>query len=771
MARTTRAAAVALAVLAVALSPLATQLAPARASVAVAATEATPTPTTTPTATPTPEPSADPVEPGEPGGPGDPTLAPSPTPTEPATPTPDPSPTPDPTEPPAPDPDPPVITAPAGGELTAGTVIAEGSAEPGSTLQVLVEGSDEPFCIVEVGESGTWSCSIDGLPSSPSTQIRAVQQADDSTIETTVVVRVLTAPVVTGGPRGLLTNGVVRGTAYPGATVSAATAGSDCTATADATGAWTCPLEGITDGEHAVTATQSTSFSDGASSPSSAPLIVTVDATVPAAPGLSSPVGGARLPLSGARFAGTGESGATVSVFAGAQVLCDVVVAGDGSWACTAGTVTAGRYRLAVLQQDAAGNVSVQSAATMVQFQSGTLSPTPTPTATRGPDPSATSPADGSAPAAPAPDAPGPSPATPGDGSGSPTPGTESGSGDGGSSSGGGWVDATRFTGALEPVFSVTGNGLWIAAVAVAALVIVLVALPGRLLTAAVGAFGGSASGTALRHWGARVTGRNRSAVEFEQAPQVTVGPLARAALATAAAAAIVTLSGPVFGQPAYLRLAVAAFAALALVGVAGAVVPALLARRVFGIVAEVRIRPWLLVVTAVCAVVSRLAELDPALVFGLVTALGLAETAGRAARGLLAVVQSLCLLVTGALAWLLALGLGSMDGGGLVLSALTEFATVAALGSLGAAAFLIVPIGHSPGRRLLDWSPATWLLTASAAFTALGLLYVPALLQAAGSGVLLPLLVTAGGFAAVAVSTWLWSRFIRPHDPDPSAG
>jgi hypothetical protein len=637
---------------------------------------------------------------------------------------------------------------------------------------MLIGGSAEPLCIVAVGDDGSWACAVTGLESSPSTGLRVVQQLDgQEPLEAAVAVRVLTAPVVAGGPRGALTNGVVVGTAYPGASVTASTDGDSCAAAADASGAWTCPLEGVTDGPHPVSAVQATSFSDGIASPSSDAVTVQVDRGVPAAPVVSAPAQGARLPVSGALFAGSGESGATVSVFAGAQVLCEAVVA-DGSWSCRAGRIPEGRYRLAVLQQDAAGNVSVQSGPRTVQFERGGA--TTPPSSTPIPRPGTSSP-DAATPSQPgdpgSPSAPGGGSYTDPGGDAPPKQGPAPGGAVGpGGSAGGTWLDATRFTTALQPVLSVTGNGLWMAAIAMAALTILLIALPGRLLTSAAASLGASSPGSVLRTTGSRLLGRNRAGAEFDRAPQVTVGPLARGALVVGAAAALVTLSGPVLGQPAYLRLAIAAAAGIVVVSVAGAVLPAVVARRVFGIAVEVRIRPALLLAVAGCALGSRLADLDPALVFGLVAAVTLGESAGRSARGLVSTLQALGLLTAGALAGLVALATSAGwatpaggEGDGVWQAAASEFTTVTALGAIGAAAVLLVPVGRSAGRRMLDWSPATWLLTASAAFTALALVYVPALLEAARNGTLVVTVVAAAAFAAVGVSAWLWVRFLRP--------
>lgn len=735
-------------------------------------------------------------------------TAPSPTGVAPTATPPSAAPTETPAPAPIPLPDAPVITSPADGELIDGSARVAGTATPDSTLQILAGGSSEPLCIVTADASGAFSCEASGLASSPSTSIRVIELADSGNVSSTVTVRVLTAPVVSGGPRGALTNAVVQGSAYPGASVTAAAGDLSCTGTADGSGAWSCPLSGpsgIRDGEYRVSATQATSWSDGASSAASESVAIQIDATVPAAPVLLSPAPGTVLPLSGAVFSGTGEAGAAVSVFAGPQVLCEAVVADGGAWSCTAAPVPAGTYSLAVLQQDAAGNVSVQSGPLSLAFQAAGTG-TPTPTATNPPgSASPTAPGSSTAPQSPegtdgsAAAPPGSTPGSP-DGSGSESPAP--GQGDGGavppgSAPGSGtWTDATRFSAALQPALGAQARSVWWIALVAGLLALALIALPSRLLSATVGATvaasarpGGApsgapgAGGAPLAALG-RLLGRNRSRVEYDRAPEVRIGPALRAVATLMAAAAIVTLSSPVLGQPAYLRLFLAVIAALFVVNVVATLVPAALARKVFGVVARPRLSPELLLLTAALALVSRLAELDPVLVFGLVTGLGATVTAStaRVARGTLATVQVLCLLVLGAFAWLaggaataaVAAASGGASGATpeLWTTAVAEFTNVVTLASFGSASVLLLPVAGSAGRRILAFSPATWTLLALASYTALAMLFVPTLLTAAASGgLVLPVVLTVG-FAAICLSAWAWMRFVAADDepvPDPS--
>ncbi|MCS5719006.1 hypothetical protein N1027_12760 [Herbiconiux sp. CPCC 205763] len=718
----------------------------------------------------------------------------------------------EPTDPPGSTPPPPVpvapaILSPADGALVSSPVEITGTGTAGGSLQILVAGSSEPLCIVTPDDSGAWSCTASGLPSSPSTTIRAVEPvAGGDSLEDTLSIRVLNAPVVTGGPRGTLTNAVVQGSAMPGASVTATTGEFTCTGTADASGAWSCVLAGgITDGDYVVSAIQTTPWSGGASSPAGDGVAIEVDVTVPAAPQLLSPRSGQALPTSGAVFTGSGEDGATVSIFAGAYPLCQVVVSGT-SWSCSAQAVPAGSYPVALLQQDPAGNVGVQSAPLTLLFQdaagttpgapggTGTTAPPAPPSAGQPGSPDASPPSDGGAGGGGTPGSPpgtdSGDPAAPGPG-GSPIPGAEVPPSDGT------WTDATRFTASLQPALGTGVGAIWWIALAVAGLALLLVALPARLLAGTmetVAARDGAEPGRtpAGRRMLAALLGRNRSRHEYDRAPELRVSPMVTAGATVLAAAAIVTLSGPVENQPAYLRLFLAVVAALGLVNLFATVLPARVASLAFDISSTVRLRPALLLVAAGLALVSRLADLEPSLVFGLVAGLAVADTAsadpargadparragsGRshahavtdpAARAKLATVQVLALGILGSVAWLASGALGDQTASSdILLAAYAEFLHVVVLASFGATSMLLLPIGRSAGRRLLSWSPATWLVLAVASFTTLAMLFVPALAAAAADGRIVVLLVAAVAFAAISVSAWAWTRFVADDSP-----
>jgi hypothetical protein len=210
------------------------------------------------------------------------------------------------------------------------------------------------------------------------------------------------------------------------------------------------------------------------------------------------------------------------------------------------------------------------------------------------------------------------------------------------------------------------------------------------------------------------------------------------------------------------------------------------IARAAFGIRSTPRLRPALLLVSVAFALVSRVAGIEPALVFGLVAALTLAAPATssparssartsahseRATWGRLATVQLVMLLLVGGAAWaaagLVTAGLAADGAPGFWVVASSELLHTIVLAAFGSASLLLVPVARTSGRRILDWSPALWLLLAIVSFTSLTMLFVPSLAASAAEGGVLPPALVALGFAALCVSVWVWQRFVASATDD----
>ncbi|TFC14619.1 hypothetical protein E3O19_10500 [Cryobacterium algoritolerans] len=665
-------------------------------------------------------------------------------------PTPTPSPTPSPQSAPATAPT--IDSPPAGSFVGSGSTTVSGTRQAGQEIQLLSPTGGDPLCIVAAGQSTVWTCTRVPLPSGPSVPLRIVVTGEPA-LAAEQAIAVLAAPVVSGGPTGGgASNGVVRGSGYPNASViTELSSGQRCTSTADGAGAWSCTFGGsLASGPVDVTAVQQTSFSLPSSSNSSAPLTLRFDVDAPAAPGLASPSDSARLPLSGATYQGAGEDGATVTVFAGPYSVCTVVVSG-GAWRCAAGGVAAGTYQVRVVQQDPAGNMSGGSPAITVFYGDA---PPPTPSAggaSAAPvaPPSGDGTTEAPAPALPAPppDAalPAPPALPPAHGRDATVPPT---------GLAGGWNDPTQFATAVLPPGSAFS---WLQAALLAFGCLLLLAIPARLLS---GTIARARAGRPL--WPlAPIAGRNRPRDDFETAPTVLVNRWLVAGAALVSAATLVMLSGPVGSRPAYLRLLVAVMIALLVVNGVGALVPRWWGRQVLGLNVSVTFLPRYLLLVGVYALTSRVFEIHPALLFGLLGSVTIAADSRPERRGQLAAVRAGSLILLAVAGWL---ALGVLPQAiGLTGAFGAEVANSIVLAAIGSAAIVLVPIGSTSGRSILAWSPPVWAGLTVLAFTIMFAVLSPTMTPWHGNGTITLLWVAAGAFAALSTGAWAWQRFVAP--------
>jgi hypothetical protein len=627
-----------------------------------------------------------------------------------------------------------------------------GSGTPDDHLEI--SGGSNPggtsACSATVRGDGTWSCSITALPNGPAVVIRAVSP-DSGQSAPTRQVAVLSAPTVAAPEGGLITGGGVRGTAYPGASVTArASNGATCTFVANSAGAWACVLGSLTSGDYTVVATQRgpRGFPDESSAPS-APVAITVDKTAPAAPTIVSPGPGKARSGDPLTFSGTGEDGASIGVYAsndtGSSLVCNATVT-SRAWSCT-GSMAPGSYLVSALQTDRAGNVSGGSNAVAFTFTapapipSSPSAPSKKPQATPGP----------TAPAVPPGTTPSPTPAAP--------------------QAGGGYVApewaGTPFTTASAPVVTAAAFPGWLRSIILAVAALLLLALPARLLAGTI-ARGRLERGERRR---GSLFGRNRSTAELRASEglsdDATSGPQPAAlgpwsvAAAFAAGAALVTLSSPVGDAAAYLRVLIAITIALVAVNGVWILLARWTAPHLARVHARVTFRPSMLIVVAAAAVASRVFGLQPAVLFGLILGVAFAEGAGRVARGQVAAVQLAGISALGVLAWL-AVGVLPEPAG--VFSAFaTELANALSLLGLGTAAIALIPVGGLAGRAVFQWSRLMWLGLSLVVYTLLFALLLPvASLVETGQNVIV-LIVATLAFAALSVCVWMWERFVEP--------
>jgi hypothetical protein len=650
----------------------------------------------------------------------------------------------------------PVIERPAASELVGDTISFQGTAEPGSGIDLFSNTRAQALCSVVTSAAATWSCEVT-LESAPSVTVRAVQSLDGQTTETSVQIAVLNAPTAEAGGGGTLSSGTVAGTAVPSAAVTATVGSVSCSATVDPTGAWFCALpHDITSSSYQLTATQVAPWSGGRSSASSPPTTLTIDADPPAPPGVTIPA--SPVATSGATFSGDGEDGATVTLFAGPHSLCQTVVE-SGRWSCTSAALDAGTYEVSAIQQDAAGNISEESGRVSVAFGAAPA-PAPAPTQRPAPAPPQHRPTPTTIPALPGGDPAASAPQQP-------EAQEDAAAGPPVDAGPGGWSAATRFSAGMQTAFGTPGSIDWTLAFAIGLAIVALLAVPARLLAGTLR--GLRAEPVTRQTRGGRFTGRNRSRhEEYDAAPALAWSARVTGALALVASATITVLSAPVADEPAYLRLLVAVILAIGVVNAVAVLVPRLVARVGFDVPVAIRLRPTFLLVSVGAAMLSRTLDLHPALVFGLVFGITLSIPSSRRSQGRLAGLQVGSLLVVGATALLLSGAVSSStDARGAFVA---EFVNTLALGALGSAALLLVPISDLPGRHLLRWRPLVWVALAVTGFTLLGGVLSSALGGLGGGAGLILIALASLSFAAICVAVWVWVRFVHVPAHDDSS-
>lgn len=658
-------------------------------------------------------------------------------------------PAPDPVPPSLVAPTPPSITSPSTGSfLGSATATISGTKAAGSQVQVLAGTSRTNICTVESARTD-WSCTVTRLPSGASVRLSAVQLLDGTeNVESEPVrVDVLTEPSI-AGTAPVLTSGLVQGAGYPNATITLSTGGGNSWSfPAGPDGAWAYVLpRSLGSGTFTATATQSTPFSQGNQSAPSRSLRILLDLDPPAAPTVTAPRAGDTVARTGTVFTGSAEDGATVEVFAvtasGADVPVCTAVASGTTWSCS-GALPAGSATVTAFQRDAAGNVGAGSTPLGLRVGSK-ATPTPTPTPTRSPS------VDDHEHPVPAPAVPTQPPtATPTPPSAPATPPVEP------PSRSDVWANATPFTSVVPS--AVAGDDLsWLRALMLAAVAILLLLVPARMLATTVAGRRGFSLPVAL-------TGRNRVPTHDDPVPVLpTPGAIATVVLAVVTASGIVLFANPVHGQPEYLRVFLASIAALALLNLVASRVPGIVARRL-SVDVHAALAPRLLLPVVAVALCSRLLDLQPALLFGVVCTVTVVSGT-RASRGALALIRIGAVFVFGVIAWLASTMIGSPTG--FAESLLVEIVNIAAMAGIGSAAVLLVPLGRLDGRALLVWSRPAWFAAAVVVLTVLFALLAPVVDVWENSPDALVGVLVAVGFGALGTAVWVWRRLVQPNLP-----
>ncbi|KAA5669879.1 BapA prefix-like domain-containing protein [Pseudomonas aeruginosa] len=232
-----------------------------------------------------------------------------------------------------------------------GSVIS-GTADAGNTI-IITDGNGNPIGQVTADGSGNWSFTP-GIPLPDGTVVNVVARSPSNVDSAPAVITVdgvaPAAPVIDPS------NGTeISGTAEAGATVILTDGGGNPIgqATADGSGNWT-----FTPGTPLANGTVINAVAQDPAGNTSGPASVTVDAIAPPAPVIN--------PSNGVVISGTAEAGATVILTDGnGNPIGQVTADGSGNWSFTPGTPLANGTVINALAQDAAGNNSSPTSATV----------------------------------------------------------------------------------------------------------------------------------------------------------------------------------------------------------------------------------------------------------------------------------------------------------------------------------------------------------------------------------------------------------------------
>ncbi|MCO4014535.1 Ig-like domain repeat protein, partial [Pseudomonas aeruginosa] len=232
-----------------------------------------------------------------------------------------------------------------------GSVIS-GTADAGNTI-IITDGNGNPIGQVTADGSGNWSFTP-GIPLPDGTVVNVVARSPSNVDSAPAVITVdgvaPAAPVIDPS------NGTeISGTAEAGATVILTDGGGNPIgqATADGSGNWT-----FTPGTPLANGTVINAVAQDPAGNTSGPASVTVDAIAPPAPVID--------PSNGGVISGTAEAGATVILTDGnGNPIAEVTADGSGNWAFTPATPLANGTVINALAQDAAGNNSSPTSATV----------------------------------------------------------------------------------------------------------------------------------------------------------------------------------------------------------------------------------------------------------------------------------------------------------------------------------------------------------------------------------------------------------------------
>lgn len=266
----------------------------------------------------------------------------------------------------------PTLTSPmANALLSTGTPVISGSAEPGATVTITIDGMVAGTVTANAMGAFSFTPSMplgDGMHTVSATARDAAGNVSPSSMPVafTTDTTAPAAPVITAPATGTATNDAtptLTGTAEPGATITIRVDGMTVgTATADAMGVFTFTVPtALADGMRSITATAADAAMN--TGPASMPVVLTIDTLAPAAPTVTAPATGSTVATATPTLSGQAEPSATVRVFVDGRLLGTVTADASGRWSLpvpSAEALAEGAREVRADATDAAGNRSPQ---------------------------------------------------------------------------------------------------------------------------------------------------------------------------------------------------------------------------------------------------------------------------------------------------------------------------------------------------------------------------------------------------------------------------
>ncbi|WP_162893050.1 hypothetical protein [Microbacterium halotolerans] len=181
------------------------------------------------------------------------------------------------------------------------------------------------------------------------------------------------------------------------------------------------------------------------------------------------------------------------------------------------------------------------------------------------------------------------------------------------------------------------------------------------------------------------------------------------------------------------------------------------------GLPTRVLLMPGFLLIGAVGVLASRIFDMHPGILFGILAMSVVTAAVKKSQAGVLALILCGGFIVAGVVAWLMYAVIGDSLSG-FWGEFLRELLTAVAAGGIGSMVVVLLPVTFMSGRDIFLWSKRVWALVYAIALVLFVLLVVPlpdSWQESAGTSLLW--LAAFGAFGAVSIGVWAWFRFRAP--------